>query len=155
MRARATGSRAGQDEPLDPVGRGERQLLGDHAAEARPEHVGPLDAGLVEDLQRVAGHGLRRVRAGRRLAGADAPVVEEQHLERAREERHDRLPTPARVPEALDQEQRRPLADAFPGDPDAHTPASACSCRPTADSIRRRARARPRAEIPTMPPGKK
>ena len=95
-------------------GAAERELLRDHPAEARPDDVRALDAGLVEHLQRVAGHLRRRVRAGRRVALADPAVVEQDHVERARERLHHRLPAPARVAEPVDQQQRRPRARVAP-----------------------------------------
>ena len=53
-RLRPAGRRAGEHEPVDALRSGERELLRDHAAEARAEHVGALDPGLVEHLRRVA-----------------------------------------------------------------------------------------------------
>ena len=73
----------------------ERELLRDHAAEARADDVRALDAGLVEHLDRVGGHLGGRVRAGRRVALADAAVVEEDHVEPLGEARAARAPSPS------------------------------------------------------------
>ena len=73
------------------------ELLRDHPAEARPEHVRALDARLVEHLQRVAGHLRGRVRPCRLVGLADAAVVEgDRRRWRAARARDDRIPAPAR-----------------------------------------------------------
>ena len=65
-RLRPAGRRACEHEPVDAVGISQSELLRDHAAEARAYDVRPVDAGLVEHLDRIAGHLGCRVRAGRR-----------------------------------------------------------------------------------------
>ena len=49
--------RAGKDETVDPLGVGNRQLLGHHPAQAGPHHVGPADASGIEHGDDIAGHG--------------------------------------------------------------------------------------------------
>ena len=80
---RAAGGRAGKHEPVDsrPVVEGEH--LGDHPAQARPDDVCPLDAGLVQHLSDVAGHRLDRIRAGRRIALADARLSKSRTSKRS------------------------------------------------------------------------
>jgi hypothetical protein len=51
-RAGAAGRRPGQDEAVDRLGMGERELLGDHAAEREPEHVAPRQAQLSQRARR-------------------------------------------------------------------------------------------------------
>ena len=64
--------RAAEHEPVDALGRVDGELLRDHPAEARPEHVRALDARLVEHLQRVAGH-LRAVYGPSGLSDSPMP----------------------------------------------------------------------------------
>ena len=105
---RPAGRRAGEHEPVDALGLRQRELLRDHPAEARAEHVRALDAGLVEHLHRILGQLRSRVRPRRRVALADRRGCRTRmHVERARERLDDRLPAPARVAEPVDQQQRR------------------------------------------------
>jgi hypothetical protein len=48
--------RAGQDQPIDSLRAGDGQLLGYHAAQARPHDVGPADACGIEHGNDIAGH---------------------------------------------------------------------------------------------------
>ena len=155
-RARAARGRAREDEPVDALRAGERELLRHHPAEARPDDVRPVDPGLVEHLRRVLGHRRGGVRPGRHLALADAAVVEEEHAEALRQPVRDRLPAPARVAEAMDQQQRRPVAPRLPGD--AHhgaSPTPTPGRSRTLASRRRSPRRGPAVSAPTIPPGRK
>ncbi len=125
-RLRPARRRAREHEPVDPLRIAERELLRDHAAEARPDHVRPLHARLVEHLHGVGGHLGGRVRARRRVALAHAAVVEQDRVERARERLDDGLPAPARVAEPVDQQQRRPGTMTLPGDLHARTRLRRC-----------------------------
>jgi hypothetical protein len=83
--ARAAGRSAQQGEPLEAVGPGDGQLLGDHAAEADADHAGGVPAGVVEDgggVRRVVGH---RVGPGRDIGAAEAALVVGQHVEPGRQ----------------------------------------------------------------------
>jgi hypothetical protein len=52
---RATGGRAGQDQPADPLGMADRDLLGHHAAEGHSQHEAVLPADGVEENGCVVG----------------------------------------------------------------------------------------------------
>ena len=60
-------SRARQHETVNSLRVADRQLLGHHAAQARPQHVGLGDAGGVEHRDDIAGHVGDGERAGRSL----------------------------------------------------------------------------------------
>ena len=141
----AAGRGAREHEPVDALRLSERELLRDHAAKARPEHVRPLDAGLVEHLRRVGGQLGSRIRPGWSIALADAAVVEQDHVEGSRQRLDDRLPAPAGIAEPVDQEQRRAAAMTLPGE---------LHCIPSSGSIRRRRRTRSAAGS-ASPPGTK
>ena len=79
MRTLTAGCRAGEDEPVDALGMGERELLRDHPAEARSEDVRTLDARLVQDTCSVARHLRGRVRPRRLVGLADSSVVEDDN----------------------------------------------------------------------------
>jgi len=100
--------RGHQDQLVDPLGMGERQLLGDHPAKAGADQAGTLDAGMVQDRQDVVGHHAGRVVPRRSVGGADATVVDGDDLESAGEPGGHRLPTPATNAYTLNQNQRRP-----------------------------------------------
>jgi hypothetical protein len=87
---------------------GERQLLGDHPAEAGADQAGLPDTGMVQDRQDIVGHHADRVVPRRGVGGADATVVDADDLEAAGQPGGHRLPTPAANPHTLNQNQRRP-----------------------------------------------
>jgi hypothetical protein len=73
--------RARQDETVDPLRVGNRQLLGHHPAQARPHYVGLADASVIEHRDDIAGHGGYRKQAGRPVAAAAPPVVHQHKPE--------------------------------------------------------------------------
>jgi hypothetical protein len=81
---------------------GERQLLGDHPAEAGADQAGALDAGMVQDREDVVGHHAGRVVPWRGVGGADATVVDADDLEAAGQPGSHGVPTPAANPHRLD-----------------------------------------------------
>jgi hypothetical protein len=95
-----------QYQPVHPVGVGQGQFLGDHAAEASAEDAGLLDAGMVQDGQNVLGHGGGGEGSRWAVGGADAAVVDGDDLEPAGQPVGHRLPTPAPDPDPLDQDER-------------------------------------------------
>ncbi len=74
-------SRARQHETVNSLRVADRQLLGHHAAQARPQHVGLADAGGVEHRDDIAGHVGDGERAGRPVAVPDAAVVHQHEPE--------------------------------------------------------------------------
>ena len=107
-RLRPAGRRAREHELVDPLRMGERELLRDHPAEARPDHVRALDPASSSTCTASPAISAAVYGPGGRVALADAAVVEEDHVERAGERLDHRLPAPARVAEPVDQQQRRP-----------------------------------------------
>ena len=73
---------AEQGQAIDPLGGGDRQLLGDHAPEAESEHRRALPAQVVEEGKAVAGVvGHRRCSTPRDARQAQASLVVDEHLE--------------------------------------------------------------------------
>ncbi len=86
----------------------QRQLLRDHAAHERAEHVGAGDAERVEKLRGIVGEISSRERATRVLAFADTAVIVGDGAMLRGELRHlQRLPAARRTAEPDDQQQRR------------------------------------------------
>ena len=101
-------SRARQDETVNAFRVGDRQFLGHHAAQARPQHVGPADAGGIEHGHDVAGHVGYGERAGRPVAVPDAAVVHQHQPEVAPQFPQHRFPAETVQAHSLDQDQPRP-----------------------------------------------
>ena len=152
-------------------GRGERELLRDHAAEARADDVRALDPGRVEH-----GDGVRRPSAravygpGRHVALADAAVVVERARGSPPRAARGPAPSPSVRSRALHEQQRRPGAAHLVGDPNVAVRRlldRRCSRarlrlgarrgsprRPRSSSASPLRRGRSRAR-PTSPPGRK
>ena len=93
----AAGRRAAEHEPVDALGRGDRDLLGDHPAEARADHVRALDAGLVEHLQPRRRPSRAPCTAPAGLSLSPMPrLSNDSTRKRSASARADGLPAPAR-----------------------------------------------------------
>ena len=78
----ATRGRAGQDEPADPVGVTERQLLGHHAAEGHAEDEAVVPADGFEERRRVVGEIGHGGGLGWHAALPEAALVVHEQLKR-------------------------------------------------------------------------
>lgn len=101
--------RAGQDQAVHPPRIGDGQLLRHHSAQARPQHMGPVDAGGIEHGDDIAGHVGHGERPGRAVAVPGSPVVDQHQPEPAAQLPQHRLPPGAVEPQPLDQDQPGPL----------------------------------------------
>jgi hypothetical protein len=99
---------AGQDQGVDPLRVGDGQFLGHQAAQARPQHVGPANTGIVEHGQDVTGHVGHAEPAGPAVAVPEPAVVDEDEAEVTLEVRQHGLPASAVEAHALDQDQPGP-----------------------------------------------
>ena len=115
VRRAAVAARRGaeQRQPLDPVGPGDGELLGHHAAEAHADDAARVPAEVVEQGGGVGGVGRHRVRAGRGAGAAEAALVvggDVEGLAQAVDHRRRRL---QRGAGAVQEQQSGPVAAAL------------------------------------------
>ena len=144
-RTRSAGRRAQQRQALDPLGPRDRDLLGDHAAEADPHDAEAIPADLVGEahrVRRVLGH---RVRRRRDLRAPETALVVRNDVEALGERCDEQRAAFERRPGPVAEEQRWSAARAFVVDRDSvrgDRRHRRSLCTPCASPVRRRARGR-------------
>ena len=108
------GRGAAQHQAIDALGPSDGELLGDHPAEADPEHVRLLPTNVVEQGGGVAGEVRHRRLALRHGGAAEAALVVDDHLEVAGEHIDQGRGRLDRGRRAVDEQQPWPLATALP-----------------------------------------
>ena len=111
--------RADQDEPLEPLRKGESKALRDHASERQAGDVCALDSQGVHELRELTRVRMRS-RIGRfaRLRFSESLPVVGDHAERLRKGREHLVPYPTRAGVAVQQQQGLPTSgfDVVKGD---------------------------------------
>ena len=153
-RVRAARRRASEDELLDTVGVRDRELLRDHAAEARADDVRPLEPGRVEHRNGVLRELRDGVRPRRHVALTDAAVVERRPRKSlasgsaSGSQPQRRSPAPGSTAAARRRRAPRTRCDVM-------SPPRAPAARRRATTGPRLGRRRARAASPAIPPGRK
>ncbi len=119
-RAAGTARRgAAEHEPLDAVGRGDRELLRDHAAEADAEDAARVPSEMVEERESVGGVVGHRVRPGRDRRLPEPPLVVRRNIEALRERLDQQRTRRERRPRTVEEQQPRPVPRTLVIDVDA------------------------------------